>query len=546
VSAPAPPRAAGATPAWAPWLAALGLLGLVALVYGAAGNLGFVNLDDEQYVTQNTAVVRGFTAEGLRWAFGFHLSNWHPLTWISHMLDVELFGLDAGSHHLVNVALHALATLLLFGFLRGATGATWRSAFAAALFAAHPLHVESVAWVAERKDVLSTVFWLLACWAYVGWVRRPGTLRYAAVVAAFALGLLSKPMVVTLPVALLALDVWPLKRIDPARPSLREALALLREKLPLLAMSAASSVLTVLAQSQGGAVSSTRLIGVGDRIGNAILSCALYLWKTVWPARLAVAYPHPSLGPAGLSGWQVTVAALVLAAGSTLAFQQRVRRPYLATGWLWYLVTLLPVMGIVQVGLQGMADRYTYVPLIGIFAAVAWLAGEAAASSRLRRGGAAAVCAGLVLACGVVARRQVETWKDSFTLFGHALAVTSDNWFALRNLGSAHQDAGNHAVAIAALEESLRLMPHDAQTWMNLGISYGSVGRYDDAARCLGRAAAMRPGDDYVWYNLGIFYLLTGQWDRVPEVEARLRQLSPPMAERFAQRAARARGASRP
>ena len=302
-SEPGPPRT-GRAP-WEPWLAALALVALVAWVYAGVGALGFVNLDDEQYLTRNDAVLRGLGLEGLRWALGFHLSNWHPLTWLSHMLDVDLLGLDPGRHHAVNAGLHGVATLLLFGFLRSATGATWRSALAAALFAAHPLHVESVAWVSERKDVLSAVFWLLACWAYLGWVRRPGAGRYAAVVAAFALGLLSKPMAVTLPVALLLLDVWPLGRFSLAEPSPSRALALVREKLPLLAMSAASSVLTVLAQSKGGAVSSTQLIGLGDRIGNAVLSWALYLWKTVWPAGLAVVYPHPSLGRAGLPWWQV-------------------------------------------------------------------------------------------------------------------------------------------------------------------------------------------------------------------------------------------------
>ncbi|HEU4385123.1 MAG TPA: tetratricopeptide repeat protein [Anaeromyxobacteraceae bacterium] len=520
---------------------AAALIGLVTWIYGPVEDFGFINLDDEQYVTHNPAVTRGLTAAGLRWALGFHLSNWHPLTWVSHMLDVELFGLDPGMHHLVSVLLHGLASLLLFGFLRSATGATWRSALVAALFAAHPLHVESVAWVSERKDVLSTVFWFLGCWAYVGWVRRPGAARYAGVASTFLLGLLSKPMVVTLPLVLLLIDAWPLRRLDLGRPPLRQVLALLREKLPLLAMSAASSVVTLLAQSQGGAVSSTGLIGVPDRIGNAVLSYAAYLWKTVWPAHLAVAYPHPSLGPQGLSWWGVAVAALVLAAASAFAHHQRARRPYLAIGWLWYLVTVLPVIGLVQVGVQAMADRYTYVPLVGIFAALAWLAAEMA--ERFRTPSAvAAGCAVAVLACAGLARRQVGTWKDSFTLFGHATAVTRDNWFALRNLGSAHQDLGEHALAIAAFEESLRLMPHDAQTWMNLGISYGSAGRYEDSARCLERAAAMRPGDDHIWYNLGVLYLLTKQWDRVPDVQARLQQLSPPLAERFARRVATERG----
>jgi tetratricopeptide (TPR) repeat protein len=527
----------------APWVAALGLAGLVALAFGAAGGLGFVNIDDPRYVFQNPQVSRGLTGDGLAWAFtSFHAGNWHPITWLSHMLDVELFGLDPGRHHVVNVVLHGIAALLLLGFLRSATGHTWRSALAAALFAVHPLHVESVAWISERKDVLSAIFWLLACWAYVGWVRRRGPARYAAVAAAFAFGLMSKPMVVTLPVALLLLDFWPLGRVSATAPLRSQALALLREKVPLLALSLASGAATLLAQSHGEAVSSLPVLQPTARIGNAVLSYAIYLGKTLWPSSLAAVYPHPSLGPGGLQAGQVASSALLLAALTAVAFWQRRRRPYLTVGWLWYLVTLLPVIGLLQVGLQGMADRYTYVPLVGIFVALSWLAAEVAEGSRARRAAVAAGCIGLVLACAALARRQVGTWRDSVSLFGHALEVTSDNWLALRNLGIAHLDARRPAEAIAALERSLRLMPHDGQAWMNLGIAYATVQRYQEAGRCLRRAVEMRPGDDHVWFNLGIFYLLSGQWDGVPEVEQRLRQLNPEMAERLAQRAARARG----
>jgi tetratricopeptide (TPR) repeat protein len=233
---------------------------------------------------------------------------------------------------------------------------------------------------------------------------------------------------------------------------------------------------------------------------------------------------------------------VLLAALTALVLWQRRRRPVLAVGWLWYLVTLLPVIGLVQVGLQGMADRYTYLPLVGIFVALAWLVAEAAEAPRPGRVAVVSACVGLVLACAALSRRQVETWRDSFTLLGHALEVTEGNWLALRNLGIAQQDAGRYAEAIASLERSLRLMPHDGQAWMNLGISYASVRRYHDAAQCLQRAAEMRPDDDHVWFNLGIFYALTGQWDRVPGVERRLRDLSPEMAERLSRRLARARG----
>jgi tetratricopeptide (TPR) repeat protein len=524
-------------------LAALALAALVALAYGAVGGLGFVNFDDPRYVFQNPHVQRGLTFEGVAWAFTtFHAGNWHPLTWLSHMLDVELFGLDPGPHHVVNAVLHGVATLLLFGLLRSATGRTWPSALVAALFAVHPLHVESVAWISERKDVLSAVFWMLATWAYVRHARRPGAARYAAVAAALALGLMSKPMVVTLPVALLLLDFWPLGRISSAAPLRPQALALVREKAPLLALSLASGAVALLAQSRGGGVASLPALQASARIGNALLSCALYLGKTVWPARLAAVYPHPALGAGGMPAWAVLASALLAAALTALVLWQRRRRPVLAVGWLWYLVTLLPVIGLVQVGLQGMADRYTYLPLVGIFVALAWLAAEAAEASPRRRVVVATACVGVVLACAAVSRRQVETWRDSFTLFGHALEVTEGNWLALRNLGIAQQDAGRYAEAIASLERSLRLMPHDGQAWMNLGISYASARRYHDAAQCFQRAAEMRPDDDHVWFNLGIFYALTGQWDRVPEVERRLRDLSPEMAERLSRRLARARG----
>jgi protein O-mannosyl-transferase len=517
---------------------------LVALTYGSAAGLGAVNFDDPRYVFQNPHVQRGLTGEGVAWALTtFHAGNWHPLTWISHMLDVELFGLDPGHHHLVNAILHGAATLLLFGFLGAATGHLWRSALAAALFAAHPLHVESVAWISERKDLLCAAFWFLACRAYLSYARRPGAARYALVAGAMALALLCKPMAVTLPAVLLLLDFWPLGRVAPGAPLPARVLGLVREKVPLLALSAASSALTLLAQSRGGAVSDVPTLGAGARIGNAVLSYALYLGKTVWPLDLAVVYPHPFLGAGGISAWGVAGSALLLAAITALAAWQRSRRPWLAVGWLWYLVALLPVIGLVQVGLQGMADRYTYVPLVGIFIALAWLAGEAAEAPGPRRIAAALACAGLVLGSSALARRQVETWRDSFTLFGHALEVTTDNWLALRNLGVAWQDARQPEKAIPALEESLRLMPGDGQTWMNLGIAYASVRRYADARSCLERAAEMRPGDGHVWFNLGIFYLLSGQAERVPEVELRLRPIDPDLAERLAERAARARGA---
>lgn len=531
---------AGGRASSAPWLAAAALVGLVATTYWQVRELGFVNFDDPRYVLQNPQVRRGLSLEGAGWAFtALYAGNWHPLTWLSHMLDVELFGLDPGWHHLTNALLHAAATLLLFAGLRSASGRTWPSALAAALFAAHPLHVESVAWVSERKDLLCAAFWFLAMWAHVGWTRRPTVPRYALVVAAAALALLSKPMAVTLPLALLLLDMWPLGRMAPEGPV--PPIALLREKIPLLLLSLGSSVATLVAQSRGGAISSAFHLGPGPRVANAVLSYAAYLWQTIWPARLAVVYPHPSFTPAGLATWKVALSALAFAAATALALWQRKRRPYLAVGWAWYVVTLVPAIGLVQVGAQGMADRYTYVPLVGVFVAVAWLAAEAAGAVPWRRAAVAAACAAIVAALAVASRRQAEHWRDSFSLFGHALEVTDHNWMALRNLGAALQDAGRPDEAITALEQSLRLWPREAQTWMNLGISYATVRRLEEAEVCLRRALEMQPGDAHAWYNLGIFYALRGRWEGIPEVESRLRELDPDLARRLQERVARAR-----
>ena len=517
-----------------PWVVAALLAAAVTAVYWHVGTLGFVNFDDPRYVTQNTHVQRGLTLDGLVWAFStFQVGNWHPLTWLSHMLDVELFGLDPGRHHVVNVVLHAVDTALLFAVLHVGTRRLWRSAFVAALFAVHPLHVESVAWISERKDVLSTLFWLLGTLAYIRYTRRPGAARMLVVALAMGLGLLSKPMLVTFPLTLLLLDVWPLARISPARLLTRDVLGLMGEKGPLLALSAASCVVTIMAQSRGGAVTSTGVLSLGDRLGNALVSYVVYLAKTFWPTRLAAVYPHPALGPGGLPTWQPLAALVVLTAISAAVLWQRGRRPYLAVGWAWYLVTLFPVVGVMQVGLQAMADRYTYVPLIGIFTAVTWLAADVAAPWRYGRRALGAVAGFLLAASGAVAQRQVEHWRDSFALFGHALEVVPDNWLALRNLGAAHQDARQYASAISSLEASLRLMPHDGQVWMNLALSYSSVGRHEEAIPCFDRALRMRPDDPIVWYNDAVAAAMRGDAERLGRAAERLSQLDPVLAGRL-------------
>ncbi len=522
-----------------PWWIGAGLVVLVVASYAQAFALGFVNFDDPRYVYQNPTVLRGVTADGLVWAFsGFHVANWHPLTWLSHMLDVELFGTAPAGHHAVSVGLHAANTVLLFLVLLGATGRAWRSALAAALFAVHPLHVESVAWISERKDVLSTFFWLAGTLAYVAYARRPTLRRMTAVAVALALGLLSKPMVVTFPFTLLLLDFWPLGRLrtgEPASP-MRGWWPLVREKLPLFALSAASCVLTVLAQAGGRAVSAEDVLPVGDRIANALWSYVAYLGQAAWPAGLAAVYPHPAFTVAGFPAWKAIAAAVVLAAVSAVVVWQRRRRPYLLFGWLWYLGTLVPVIGLVQVGLQARADRYTYVPLIGIFVAVAWLAADVAERSRVARRAIPVVAGAVVLASAAAAWVQTGYWRDSFSLFGHALQVTHDNSLALRNLGAAYHDARRDDLAVAALEESVRLMPLDAHAWMDLALSHSNLGQHERAAECFQKALRMKPDDAFIWFNLGVSYAMQGRWDEAAQTLARLQQLSPELAQRFSDR----------
>jgi protein O-mannosyl-transferase len=519
---------------------ALGLVALVATVYWQVGGFGFVNFDDPRYLTQNALVQRGLSWEGLRAAFTrVQVSNWHPLTMLSLMLDVELFGLDPGRMHLVNAALHAADAVVLFLVLQAMTGRRWRAAVVAALFAVHPLHVESVAWLSERKDVLSTLFWFLAMGAWAAWVRRPGPGRMAAVAAAMVLGLLSKPMVVTLPAALVLLDLWPLRRLGGELPTPARLWPLVREKWPLWLLAAAASVITVVAQQQGGAVSDTMAIPLTARFGNALLSYGAYLLKTVWPAGLAAVYTHPALTPAGLSWPAVALSTGALVLLSAVAAWQWRARPYLAVGWAWYLVTLLPVIGLLQVGLQGMADRYTYVPLVGVFLAITWAVAELVPERAWRRPLLAAVATGAVGASTAIAHRQTATWKDSFALFQHALEVTTDNGLAWRNLGVAWQDARRPDLAIPALRESIRLLPHDARTWLNLAIAHMTAGQIDEADACFRRALEMAPRDPFVWFNVGIAQAMRGDLDGLAATRATLRALDEDLAAELERRLAR-------
>jgi tetratricopeptide (TPR) repeat protein len=494
-------------------VALLALVALVAAVYAPVRNHAYINFDDTQYVSENAHVAGGLTRDAVGWAFTTtHAGNWHPLTWISHMLDVQLFGVDPGAHHVTNVVLHACNTLLMFWLLLRLTRALGRSLFVAAVFAVHPLHVESVAWIAERKDVLSAFFGLLCLLAYHAYARDPRPIRYAAVAGTFALALLAKPMLVTLPMLLLLLDHWPLGRAS--RTPLRR---LLLEKAPLFALSAASSAITLWAQSGGGAVKALDALPLGRRAANASLAYVGYLQKTLWPEGLAVLYPYPSAIPA----WQVAGALTLLALVTFVALRERKRRPYLVVGWLWYLGMLVPVIGLVQVGSQPMADRYTYLPMVGVLVAFAWGMHELLSARDARW---LPIAAALVIAaCASVARRQVGHWRDSFALWEHALAVTRDNARAHANLGHALSKLGRLDEAIPHYEAALRQKPDFAEAHNNLGYALAAQGRNGDAIGHYREALRLIPDYQEAHNNMGVALAEQGQPQAIAHFEQALR-----------------------
>ncbi len=498
------------------WILLLVLATIV--IYWRVGDFPFVGYDDDLYITENPQVRQGLSWANVRWAFATsHAANWHPLTWLSHMADVEAFGsATAGGHHIVNLLLHLANSLLLFLTLRRMTGAVGRSGFAAMLFAVHPLHVESVAWVAERKDVLSTLFMMLALWTYVRYVERPGIRRYLVVILSFALGLLSKPMLVTLPFALLLVDFWPLKRFGtsfpPRAPSARESSAgrILVEKIPLLALSLASSAITYAVQS--GTVRSIR-VPVWDRVANASVSYMAYLWKTICPVSLSVFYPHPASVGAAIPIWQVAASIAALAIVSALAVWRRRNVPWLATGWFWYLGTLVPVLGLVQVGGQAMADRYTYVPLIGVFIVAAWGIPELGARLGLRKEILWAAGAAAAAALAATSWLQVSHWRSSTALFEHAIASSPNNWLAHNNLAFELVAQGDNDGAIRHYEEAIRIRPGYAQAHENLGILLMKTGRTEQALAHLREMRRLIPQDPSGMMALGNALFAVGKTD---------------------------------
>jgi tetratricopeptide (TPR) repeat protein len=472
-------------------LACLALAVAVFTVYWQVGGHEFLNYDDLAYVGDNPHVNSGLTWDSVKWAFTHsHSSNWHPLTWISHMLDYELFGEEPRGHHMVSVAIHALNAILLFLALRVMTGSYWRCLVVAALFALHPLRVESVAWVAERKDLLCGLFWMLTMLAYATYVKRSSTRWYIAVLAAFTMGLLSKPMIVTLPCVLLLLDIWPLKRSRP----------FLLEKVPMLALSAAAAVVTVLSQGSAGALYK---IPFAVRLANAPLAYIAYLWKTVLPVRLSVFYPHPVdlHGPGEYRWlWLAGAATITLLSVTFFVFRQRGPRPYLLVGWLWFLGSLVPVLGLIQVGRQAFADRYTYLPLVGIYIAVVWvLAGR---RQQWRSALIVATVAVLMIFMSL-SRAQAARWRTSITLFEHSLEVTESNVLARYNLGTAYLKRGDADRALPHLEKAVGIVPDFADGHANLGAALLKLGRPTEAAEHLKLALRFEPGNVEAHFNLG-------------------------------------------
>ena len=477
-------------------------------VYLPVRNYSFLFYDDNVYVSDNAQVKPGLSWQGIKWAFttGYG-SNWHPLTWLSLMLDCELFGVEPGPMHIVNVLFHIANTLLLFIVFNRMTKALWQSAFIAAMFALHPLHVESVAWIAERKDVLSTLLGLLTMLAYVRYVERSSAGRYILAIVFFALGLLAKPMLVTLPFVLLLLDYWPLGRFENSKFSICNSII---EKLPFFFLSILSSVITFIVQQKGGAVFSVDIVPFNVRLANAICSYFVYIEKMFWPVRLAVLYPY-SIN--GISLVRVLLSATILVLVTVLVLYNYRRRKYLVVGWLWYLGTLVPVIGIVQVGVQAFADRYTYVPLTGLFIICAFASADLLKNVPFKKYILAASATIILLACTVLTTVQLIYWKDSGLLFERALAVTENNVHILNNYGNALGAMGRHKEAAKILEQAVRGLPDSYEIRNNYGKALQNLGKLDEAIEQYQIAIKIEPTADFARYNLSVALAAKGDFD---------------------------------
>ena len=498
------------------FLGVLIFTGTVALYWQAIA-FDYINIDDPDYVARNYILRQGFSKETIAWAFTTtQTANWHPVTWLSYLMDIQLFGASARVHHAFNIVLHALNAVLVNIVLRRLTGAAGLSLIVALLFAVHPLNMESVIWIAERKNVLSTLFWLLVMWCYAIYTETQSVQFYLAALTLFALGLMAKPMLVTLPCALLLIDFWPLNRFCAApensdRRSLSAHAIWLRtrEKIPFFMLTAVSCIVTFRAQAIEGAVKSLDAIPLGMRLTNALVSYVVYLQKLVWPHPLAIFYPYPSQYP----WWQPLGAFFLLAAGTYLALRTRKRHPFILFGWFWYLGTLVPVIGLVQVGSQAMADRYAYIPALGVFVAITW-----GAHAFIRQRGippaAAATAAGLaILGLGTVTGLQTRHWQNSKTLLQHATRVTQDNYVAHNNLGGAYAQSGQFDIAARHYAEALRAKPDHWKARNNLGLAMEQLGQPKEALDHYFKALEQNPDYAEAHNNIGSVMAKKGQWD---------------------------------
>ena len=478
------------------------------------GNNGFVDFDDDKYVTDNPWVQMGLNADSFTWAFtSFHTGNWHPLTWISHIIDCSIFDLKPAGHHLVSLGFHIACVVLLFLILNKMTGALWRSVFVAAVFGVHPLAVESVAWVAERKDVLCTFFIFLTILAYLNWTRKRGVRRYAAVVVLFAAALLSKPMAVTLPFVLILLDFWPMGRFG-AEEGFRRFREAIFEKLPLFAMSAASCVITYIAQGQKQAVTGIAILPLDIRITNALASYILYIGKIFYPSSLAVLYPFDMKGPAL---WEWAGCLALLLAITAVVILCRKGRGFLPMGWFWYLGTLVPVIGLVQVGVQGMADRYTYLPRIGIYIIVVWLVGDLVVRFRLPKVVVAAAATVVLAVLVLITRTQTGYWTDSLSLAKHAIAVTKNNYVMQNNYGIYLASAGQVDDGITHIKQALEINPKYVDAYVNLASALRKKGQKAQAIEEYEKALKMDPNNAVANNNYGVSLAETGKVDEAME-----------------------------
>ncbi len=503
------------------------LLALMTLaLYWPVQSFDFVNYDDEVYVTNNRLVRGGFSQEGIAWSFSnFDAGFWQPTVWMSHMLDCQLYGLHAGGHHWTSVLIHTTSAVLLFFVLSLMTHSPWASALVAALFAVHPLHVESVAWVAERKDVLCGFFWILTMGAYARYVNAPTLRRYLLVLGSFVLGLLSKPMIVTLPFVLLLLDYWPLRRFAEVETALdrwcacapafmrSRSVRLVAEKMPLVVLSVAATAMTYVAEHQVGAVKSMASYPLEVRLANAVVSYVLYIWKTIWPVDLAVLYPHLGMPPL----WLVLASAVLLAAATGFAVHVRARAPWLAVGWFWYLGTLVPVIGLVQIGSHAMADRYTYIPLLGLFMALAWGAKDIVAK---RPGWESCIIGLSVLSITVLlfpAGAQIGTWQNSVTLFEHALTVTKDNPTARFNIGAHYLGRNDCSKAAPHFLEAIEMKKDFALAFHCMGVCDSRAGNVAGALHNFGQAILIDPQFRMPRIDRGLLLMQQGRLEEAVE-----------------------------